>query len=132
MIPSRTIKMFKLIAATLTLCATSLTAAQQYPIKPIRCVVPYPPGGPTDIIGRAIAQKLSESLGQPVIIDNRGGAAGTIGSEQVARSPADGYTLLWGTPGTHGIAPSIYPKLGYDPVKDFAPVTLIALAACLT
>ena len=101
MIPSRTIKMFKLIAATLTLCATSLTAAQQYPIKPIRCVVPYPPGGPTDIIGRAIAQKLSESLGQPVIIDNRGGAAGTIGSEQVARSPADGYTLLWGIPGTH-------------------------------
>ncbi len=131
MIPSRTIKMFKLIAATLTLCATSLTAAQQYPIKPIRCVVPYPPGGPTDIIGRAIAQKLSESLGQPVIIDNRGGAAGTIGSEQVARSPADGYTLLWGTPGTHGIAPSIYPKLGYDPVKDFAPVTLIALGTNL-
>ena len=131
MSPSRTIKMFKLIAATLTLCATSITAAQQYPVKPIRCVVPYPPGGPTDIIGRAIAQKLTESLGQPVFIDNRGGAAGTIGSEQVARSPADGYTLLWGTPGTHGIAPSIYPKLGYDPVKDFAPVTLIALGTNL-
>ena len=88
-------------ATILTLCATSHTAAQQYPVKPIRCVVPYPPGGPTDIIGRAIAQKLAESLGQPVIIDNRGGAGGTIGAEQVARSPADGYTLLWGTPGTH-------------------------------
>jgi tripartite-type tricarboxylate transporter receptor subunit TctC len=93
--------------------------------------VPYPAGGPTDIIGRAIAQKLTESLGQTVIIDNRGGAAGTIGSEQVARSPADGYTLLWGTPGTHGIAPSIYPKLGYDPVKDFAYITLIALGSNL-
>ena len=93
--------------------------------------MPYPAGGPTDIIGRAIGQKLSESLGQSIIIDNRGGAAGTIGSEQVARAPADGYTLLWGTPGTHGIAPSIYARLGYDPVKDFAPVTLIALGTNL-
>ena len=122
-----------LFAAAITAQAqpTSTGSGQAYPVKPIRCVVPYPPGGPTDIIGRAIAQKLAESLGQPVIIDNRGGAAGTIGSEQVARSPADGYTLLWGTPGTHGIAPSIYPKLGYDPVKDFAPVTLIALGTNL-
>ena len=119
------------IVGTLALCAAPLVLAQTYPTKSIRCVVPYPPGGPTDIIGRAIAQKLAESLGQPVIIDNRGGAAGTIGSEQVARSPADGYTLLWGTPGTHGIAPSIYPKLGYDPVKDFAPITLIALGTNL-
>ena len=122
-----------LFAAAITAQAqpTSISPGQAYPTRPIRCVVPYPPGGPTDIIGRAIAQKLTESLGQPVIIDNRGGAAGTIGSEQVARSPADGYTLLWGTPGTHGIAPSIYPKLGYDPVKDFAPVTLIALGTNL-
>ena len=110
---------------------TSTNSGQAYPAKPIRCVVPYPPGGPTDIIGRVIAQKLAESLGQPVIIDNRGGASGTIGSEHVARSPADGYTLLWGTPGTHGIAPSIYPKLGYDPVKDFAHITLIALGTNL-
>ena len=86
--------------------------AQPYPVKPIRCVVPYPAGGPTDIIGRAIAQKLAESVGQPVIIDNRGGAAGTIGAEYVARASADGYTLLWGTPGTHGIAPSIYAQIG--------------------
>ena len=119
------------IFAVLILCFVAQAAAQSYPAKPIRCVVPYPPGGPTDIIGRAIAQKLAESLGQPVIIDNRGGAAGTIGSEQVARAPADGYTLLWGTPGTHGIAPSIYPRLGYDPLKDFAHITLIALGTNL-
>jgi tripartite-type tricarboxylate transporter receptor subunit TctC len=105
--------------------------AQSYPVKPIRCVIPYPAGGPTDIVGRAIGQKLSEALGQPVVVDNRGGAAGTIGSEQVARAPADGYTLLWGTPGTHGIAPSLYPKLPYDPVKDFAHITLIALGTNL-
>ena len=71
--------------------------AQPYPVKPIRCVVPYPAGGPTDIIGRAIAQKLAESVGQPVIIDNRGGAAGTIGAEHVARAPADGYTMIVAT-----------------------------------
>lgn len=114
-----------------TLFATTLAAAQPYPVKPLRCVVPYPPGGPTDIIGRAIGQKLSERLGQPVIIDNRAGAAGTIGSEHVARSTADGYTLLWGTPGTHGIAPSLHPKLPYDPLRDFAPITLIALGTNL-
>ena len=119
------------IAGALFLCGAPLAAAQPYPAKPIRCVVPYPAGGPTDIIGRAIAQKLAESLGQPVIIDNRGGAAGTIGSEQVARAPADGYTLLWGTPGTHGIAPSLYPKLGYDQLKDLAFITLIALGTNL-
>ena len=117
--------------AILALCLSPLVPAQPYPLKPVRCVVPYPPGGPTDIIGRAVAQKLAEALGQSVLIDNRGGAAGTIGSEHVARSPADGYTLLWATPGTHGIAPSIYPKLPYDPVKDFAPVTLVALGTNL-
>ena len=122
--------MRKMLLAALISCA-GLAHAQGYPNKPIRCVVPYPAGGPTDIIGRAIGQKLSESLAQPVIIDNRGGAAGTIGSEQVARAPADGYTLLWGTPGTHGIAPSLYPKLGYDPLKDFAHITLIALGTNL-
>lgn len=128
---SRTTGSGRGIAFVLALCIAPFASAQPYPLKPIRCVVPYPPGGPTDIIGRVIAQKLTDSLGQPVIIDNRAGAAGTIGSEQVARSPADGYTLLWGTPGTHGIAPSIYPKLGYDPVKDFAHITLIALGTNL-
>ena len=122
--------MKKLLVSALALCA-GLAQAQSYPMKPIRCVVPYPAGGPTDIIGRAIGQKLGESLGQPIIIDNRGGAAGTIGSDYVARAPADGYTLLWGTPGTHGIAPSIYPKLPYDPLKDFAHITLIALGTNL-
>jgi len=119
------------VVGTLVLCMAPHALAQSYPAKPVRCVVPYPPGGPTDIIGRAIVQKLSENLGQPVIIDNRGGAAGTIGSEHVARAAADGYTLLWGTPGTHGIAPSLYPKLAYDPVRDFVHITLIALGTNL-
>jgi tripartite-type tricarboxylate transporter receptor subunit TctC len=118
-------------ASTEPVLSLSKGSGQAYPVKPLRCVVPYPAGGPTDIIGRAIGQKLAENLGQPVIIDNRGGAAGTIGSEHVARAPADGYTLLWGTPGTHGIAPSLYPRLPYDPVKDFAHITLIALGTNL-
>jgi tripartite-type tricarboxylate transporter receptor subunit TctC len=89
-------------------------------------VIPVPPGGPTDIIGRAAGRKLEEAYGQPVVIENRGGAGGTIGAEFVARSPADGYTLLVGSLSTHGIAQSLYPKLGYDPLRDFAPISLIA------
>ncbi len=121
------------VATVIVACGliASPATAQTWPAKPIRCVVPYPAGGPTDIISRAIGQKLAESLGQSIIIDNRAGAAGTIGSEHVARTAPDGYTLLWGTPGTHGIAPSIYPKLGYDPIKDFAHITLIALGTNL-
>ncbi|MEI8035310.1 MAG: tripartite tricarboxylate transporter substrate binding protein [Betaproteobacteria bacterium] len=115
-----------LLLPLLTLSASPV-GAQPYPHRALRVVVPYPPGGPTDIIGRAIAQKLSGQFAQSVIVDNRPGAAGTIGAEQVARAPGDGYTLLWGTPGTHAIAPSLYPKLPYDPVKDFSPVTLVAL-----
>ena len=111
-------------------CAPALHA-QTYPAKPVRMVVPFPAGGATDIVGRLIAQKLTESWGQQVIVDNRGGAGGTIGSEAVAKSPPDGYTLLVGTSSTHAVAPSIYPKLGYDPVRDFTPVTLIANATIL-
>jgi len=97
-----------------------------YPAKPVRLVVPFPPGGTTDIIARATAQKLSEAWGQQVIVDNRPGAAGNIGSELVARSAPDGYTLLMGTVGTHSINPSLYTKMPYDHVKDFAPVILVA------
>jgi tripartite-type tricarboxylate transporter receptor subunit TctC len=101
--------------------------AQSYPIKPIRLLVPYPPGGGTDIIARIVGQKLGENVGQQVIIDNRGGAGGTIGTEIVAKSAGDGYTVLM-APTSHAINPSIYSKLPYDTLKDFAPVTLAASA----
>jgi tripartite-type tricarboxylate transporter receptor subunit TctC len=94
-------------------------------------IVPFPAGGATDIVGRLIAQKLVEAWGQQVIVDNRGGAGGTIGSELAAKSPPDGYTILVGTSSTHAIAPSLYGRLGYDPVRDFVPVTLIANATIL-
>jgi tripartite-type tricarboxylate transporter receptor subunit TctC len=109
----------------------ALTTAQTYPVKPVRMIVPFPAGGATDIVGRLIAQKLSEAWGHQVVVDNRGGAGGTIGSEAAAKSPADGYTMLVGTSSTHAIAPSLYGRLGYDPVRDFAPVTLIASATIL-
>ena len=101
-------------------------SAQTYPTKPIRIVVPFPAGGTTDVLARAAAQKLTESLGQPAVVDNRPGAGGNIGAELVAKSPPDGYTLLMGTVGTHAINPSLYPKMPYDHVKDFAPVILVA------
>jgi tripartite-type tricarboxylate transporter receptor subunit TctC len=110
----------------------SVTAsAQTYPNKPIRLVLPYPPGGGTDVIARPIAQKLTESLGQQVIVDNRGGANGNIGMEFVAKSPADGYTLLFALTAQYAINPSLYPKLSYDPVKDYAPISLLANAPYL-
>ena len=100
--------------------------AQSYPTRPIRLVVPFPPAGTTDILARAVAQRLSVSLGQSVIIDNRPGAAGNIGSDLVAKSAPDGYTLLMGTVGTHAINPSLYGKMPYDHVKDFVPIVLVA------
>ena len=106
--------------------SASLAYAQDYPNKPVRMVVPFPPGGTTDILARAVGQKLSESWGQQVVIDNRPGAGGNIGTDIVAKSPADGYTLLMGTVGTHSITASLYGKLPFDPIKDFAPVTLVA------
>ena len=101
-------------------------AAQTYPSKPIRIVVPFPAGGTTDVLARAVAQKLTESLGQAAVVDNRPGAGGNIGAELVAKAPPDGYTLLMGTVGTHAINPSLYPKMPYDHVKDFVPVILVA------
>src|SRR4030095_16442813 len=100
--------------------------AQPYPTKPIRIVVPFPAGGTTDLIARAAGQKLTESLGQPVVVDNRPGAGGNIGAELVAKSAPDGYTLLMGTVGTHAINVSLYPKMPYDHVRDFAPIILVA------
>ena len=104
-----------------------IATAQNYPTKPIRLIAPFPPGGSTDLLARVMAQKLIEAWGQQVIVENRGGAGGTIGVELAARAPADGYTLVMGHIGTFGANPTLYPKLPYDPIKDFAPVTLLAM-----
>ncbi len=98
--------------------------AQSWPNKPIRWIVPFPPGGPTDSFSRPVAQKLSEGLGVPVLVENRAGAGGGIGVDAVAKSAPDGYTIGLGTTGTHAINPALYSKLSYDPLKDFAPLTL--------
>src|SRR5258705_4575209 len=99
--------------------------AQSYPQRAIRVVVPFPPGGSIDTVARTIAPHWSASLGQQIVIDNRGGAAGTMGTELVAKSSADGYTLLYGNAGPLAIGPSLYDKLGYDLFKDFAPVSQV-------
>lgn len=106
--------------------AWSPTHAQNYPSKPIRMIVPFAAGGILDIVARAVGERLTTSLGQPIIVDNRSGAGGSIGTEIASRAAPDGYTLLTGHIGTHAINPSIYPKLSYDPEKDFAPITLAA------
>jgi tripartite-type tricarboxylate transporter receptor subunit TctC len=111
--------------------ASQAAIAQTYPVKPIRLMVPFPPGGSTDIVARIVAQQLSERLGQQMVIENRGGAGGTIGTALVARATADGYTLVLATTSTHVVAPAVYPKLDYDPIKDFAPVSLLAVTPYL-
>ena len=115
-----------LAAALLVVAAPVVLGQAAYPTRPVRLVVPFPAGGTTDILARAAAQKLSEAWGQQVIVDNRPGAAGNIGAELVAKSAPDGYTLLMGTVGTHAINASLYAKMPYDQVKDFAPVILVA------
>jgi len=107
----------------LLLAASGMAAAQQYPAKPIRVVVPFPSGGPSDIVGRVVSQKLSEAWGQPVIVDNRAGAGGVIGTEYVAKGPADGYQILHGTIGGLTVAMSLQPNRGYDTLRDFVPIT---------
>jgi tripartite-type tricarboxylate transporter receptor subunit TctC len=107
-------------------CIATVASAQSYPNRAIRLVVPFPAAGTTDILARAAAQKLTEAFGQSVVVDNRPGAAGNIGSDLVAKSAPDGYTLLMGTVGTHAINPSLYSKMPYDHVKDFVPVVLVA------
>jgi tripartite-type tricarboxylate transporter receptor subunit TctC len=107
-------------------CGAVLAQGTAYPTKPVRLVVPFPPAGTTDIIARAAAQKLSEAWGQQVVVDNRPGAAGNIGSELVSKAAPDGYTLEMGTVGTHAINPSLYAKMPYDHVRDFVPIVLVA------
>lgn len=104
------------------------SAAQGFPNKPVRLMVPFPPGGPTDIVARPLAQMLSTALKQQVIVDNKGGAGGSIAADLVAKSAADGYTLLMATVGTHAINSTLYKKLPYDPIKDFTPLGLAATA----
>ncbi|CAG0982004.1 hypothetical protein BURK1_01796 [Burkholderiales bacterium] len=114
-------------AASLAIAASPFAHAQPaWPSKPIRIVVPFPPGGTTDILARAAAQKMTEAWKEQAVVDNRPGAAGNIGAELVAKSPADGYTMLMGTVGTHAINASLYARMPYDHVRDFAPVILVA------
>jgi len=119
------------LASTLVLlagaCLPAHVAAQAFPNRPARLVVPFPPGGPLDAVGRAIAQKLTEMWGQSVVVDNRPGAGGNIGADFVAKSPPDGYTVVMGALSTHAVNPSLYPTMPYDAVRDFAPITLVAI-----
>lgn len=116
---NKAVALLPLLLAPLVLPA----AAQPYPAKPVRIVVPFPPGGPTDIVARLMAPKMAETMGQQIVVDNRGGAGGAIGTEQVAKSAPDGYTLIMGTIGGLAVAKSLNPKLGYDTLRDLAPIT---------
>lgn len=107
--------------------ASAFASAQVYPVKPIRLIVPYPPGGPTDLVGRSIGQKLTEAWGQQVVVENRAGAASAVGTEVAARSAADGYTLLLGTSAGFCITPALGGKLLYDAERDFAPISLLVI-----
>jgi tripartite-type tricarboxylate transporter receptor subunit TctC len=117
-----------LLSAGVCAWGWSLPAAAQgsWPAKPVRIVVPFAAGGTTDILARALAPELQKAFGQPFIVDNKPGAGGNTGATEVAKAPADGYTLLMGTVGTHAINAALYPKMPFDPVKDFQPVTLVA------
>ena len=119
------------ICALAALTLTTGAAAQDYPTKPIRLIVPFPPGGGNDTMARTVGRKLTEASGQQVVIDNRGGAGGNIGAETAARAFPDGYTLFLGGTGSHGTNPGLHAKLPYHPVKDFAPISLIGSAPLL-
>ena len=106
--------------------ACGAVSAQIFPAKPVRLIVPYAAGGTTDVLARIVSDKLSQSLGQPVVIEYKPGAGGTIGADAAAKAPADGYTIVMGAPGSHSTATSLYAKLPYDPVKDFAPIVHVA------
>ncbi len=124
------VRSFAMMAAAAPLGPLALPALAQrsnrsYPNKPIRLIIPFAPGGPTDISARMVANELSKSLGQPIVADNRPGAGGNIGAEAAAYAAPDGYTLFWAQAATHGINPTLYPRLGYDALRDFTPVAVI-------
>ena len=118
----------KLIITSLWFLITTSGFAQSFPNKPIKLIVPFPPGGPTDIVARPLAQMLGESMKQSVIVENKGGAGGSVAADFVAKSPPDGYTIMVGTVGTHAINGSLYRQLPYDMTKDFTPIALVASA----
>jgi tripartite-type tricarboxylate transporter receptor subunit TctC len=119
--------LIKSLAAAVVLLSPAACLAQSYPTKPIFLIVPFPPGGVADIIARPIAERLGKSLGQPMVVENRGGATGTLGASYVARATPDGYTLLLGTTNEIAMSPTLYASLPYDPTKAFAPVTPVAV-----
>ncbi|MDP3168508.1 MAG: tripartite tricarboxylate transporter substrate binding protein [Hydrogenophaga sp.] len=128
--------MKKAFATGFALCLTGLlfavpAAAQTYPSKPVRLITPFPPGGGTDVVARIIGEKLAELLGQPVVIDNKAGAGGSLGTELAARAAPDGYTLVLGSTATHAVNPGLYSKVGYDPVADFVAVSPVATTPLL-
>ena len=119
--------MIKRILVALFAAALAGTAfSQAWPAKPVRFVVPYPPGGTSDILARTIAEKLGAALGQPVVVENKPGANGNLGADYVAKAAPDGYTFLLADIGAIAISPSVYPSLPFDPVKNFTPVTMVA------
>jgi tripartite-type tricarboxylate transporter receptor subunit TctC len=117
--------MRRLLAALVLLAAAPFAHAQAWPTKPVKIIVPFPAGGPTDVLTRVLADKLAQSLGQPVVVENKPGAGGSIGADLAAKSAPDGYTLLMATGSTHSVGPYLNPKLPYDPVKDFTPVIYV-------
>jgi tripartite-type tricarboxylate transporter receptor subunit TctC len=112
----------RLLTAAACMLVAGAALAQTYPAKPVRMIVGFPPGGGTDVVARVISQKLTEWWGQAVTVENRAGATGTIGADVVAKSAPDGYTLIMGHVNSHAIAPNLFHKLPYDPIKDFAAV----------
>jgi tripartite-type tricarboxylate transporter receptor subunit TctC len=120
--------MRRLLSVLLLCVAATQAFAQGYPAKPLKMIIPYPPGGGNDTLGRLFAIKLSDRLGQPVVVENRPGAGTLIGTEAAAKSAPDGYTILLSSIATHALSPNLYSKVPYDPVKDFAPITLLGIA----
>jgi tripartite-type tricarboxylate transporter receptor subunit TctC len=115
----------RFVLAASLLAASFIASAQPFPSRPVRFISPFPPGGAVDVITRIVAPGLQEALGQPVVVENRSGAGGTLGADAASKAPPDGYTLLSGGIATHGIAPALYSKLGYDAVRDFSPLSMI-------
>lgn len=124
--PLRALQCAVLIAGSLLVNCVFAQSAALFPNKPVHWIVAFAAGGPVDVLSRAVAEKLAQRWGQPVIIDNRAGAGGTLGSELVSKAAPDGYTLMTGHVGTHAINATLYRKLAYDPVRDFTPISLIA------
>lgn len=123
----KSLSFFARTAIPLALFVCAHVHAQTYPAKPLRMVVPFAPGGPNDILGRMVGQKLTETWGQAVVIENRGGAGGTVGMEALSRLPGDGYNMAMGASSNLALAPSLYTKLAYDPVRDFTPIINVAI-----